>query len=127
MSSIGDHSLEAARDLLQRIYGYEDFRGLQSDVISDVLAGRDALAVLPTGGGKSLCYQIPSMLRDGVGLIVSPLIALMADQVDALKALGVRAERLDSSLAYDDRLAALRAARQGEMDMLYVSPEGLSL
>ena len=126
MSSIGDHSLEAARDLLQRIYGYEDFRGLQSDVISDVLAGRDALAVLPTGGGKSLCYQIPSMLRDGVGLIVSPLIALMADQVDALKALGVRAERLDSSLAYDDRLAALRAARQGEMDMLYVSPEGLS-
>lgn len=126
MSSDSDHMLEAARALLQRIYGYEDFRGLQSNVITDVLAGRDALAVLPTGGGKSLCYQIPSMLRDGVGLIVSPLIALMADQVDALKALGVRAERLDSSLAYDDRLSALRAARQGEMDMLYVSPEGLS-
>jgi ATP-dependent DNA helicase RecQ len=126
MGSTGDHSLETARALLQRIYGYEDFRGLQSEVISDVLAGRDALAVLPTGGGKSLCYQIPSMLRDGVGLIVSPLIALMADQVDALKALGVRAERLDSSLAFEDRVSALRAARQGEMDMLYVSPEGLS-
>ena len=80
--------LDAARALLQRIYGYEEFRGLQPDVIRDVLSGRDALAVLPTGGGKSLCYQIPSMLRDGVGLIVSPLIALMADQVDALEGAG---------------------------------------
>ncbi|MEO0449423.1 MAG: DNA helicase RecQ [Pseudomonadota bacterium] len=126
MGSSDDLSLEAARAVLQRVYGYEEFRGLQSDVIADALAGRDALAVLPTGGGKSLCYQIPSMLRDGVGLIVSPLIALMADQVDALKALGVRAERLDSSLAFEDRRAALQAARAGEMDMLYVSPEGLS-
>ena len=126
MTSSDPLSLDAARALLQRVYGYEDFRGLQSDVISDVMTGRDALAVLPTGGGKSLCYQIPSMLRDGVGLIVSPLIALMADQVDALKALGVRAERLDSSLAFEDRSRALRAAHAGEMDMLYVSPEGLS-
>jgi ATP-dependent DNA helicase RecQ len=118
--------LNDARTLLQRIYGYADFRGLQPDVIADVMSGRDALAVLPTGGGKSLCYQIPSMLRDGVGLIVSPLIALMADQVDALKALGVRAERLDSSMMHEDRLSALQAARAGEMDMLYVSPEGLS-
>jgi len=120
------HTLDQARDLLQRIYGYEQFRGLQENVISDVLQGHDALAVLPTGGGKSLCYQIPSILRDGVGLIVSPLIALMADQVDALKALGVRAERLDSSMAHEDRVAALKAAHNGEMDMLYVSPEGLS-
>ncbi|MEO0606647.1 MAG: DNA helicase RecQ [Pseudomonadota bacterium] len=119
-------SLDHARALLQRIYGYEDFRGLQPDVISDIMAGRDALAVLPTGGGKSLCYQIPSILRDGVGLIVSPLIALMSDQVDALKALGVRAERLDSSMPYEERVAALKAAHAGEMDMLYVSPEGLS-
>ena len=126
MSSSDHHTLETAQALLQRIYGYEHFRGLQSDVITDVLAGRDGLAVLPTGGGKSLCYQIPSILREGVGLIISPLIALMADQVDALKALGVRAERLDSSMAYEDRLDALRAARAGEMDMLYVSPEGLS-
>ena len=120
------HTLESARALLQRVYGYEAFRGLQEPVISDVLSGRDALAVLPPGGGKSLCYQIPSMLRDGVGLIVSPLIALMADQVDSRKALGVRAERLDSSLAFDDRVQALRRAHAGEMDMLYVSPEGLS-
>lgn len=126
MTDVEDQTLDGARAILRRIYGYEGFRGLQADVISDVLAGRDALAVLPTGGGKSLCYQIPSMLRDGVGLIVSPLIALMADQVDALKALGVRAERLDSSMLHEDRLAALSAARAGEMDMLYVSPEGLS-
>lgn len=126
MTSPAPHTLDTARTLLQRVYGYEQFRGLQADVISDVLAGRDALAVLPTGGGKSLCYQIPSMQRDGVGLIVSPLIALMADQVDALKALGARAERLDSSMAFEDRQAALQAARAGEMDLLYVSPEALS-
>lgn len=126
MGSDHQHTLEEARELLQRVYGYEQFRGLQAEVISDVLNGRDGLAVLPTGGGKSLCYQIPSMLRDGVGLIVSPLIALMADQVDALKALGVRAERLDSSMAHEDRVAALKAAHNGDMDMLYVSPEGLS-
>ncbi|MEM9178811.1 MAG: DNA helicase RecQ [Pseudomonadota bacterium] len=120
------HTLDEARAVLQRVYGYTDFRGLQAEVIEDVLAGRDGLAVLPTGGGKSLCYQIPSMLRDGVGLIISPLIALMADQVDALKALGVRAERLDSSIPHEDRVAALKAAHNGEMDMLYVSPEGLS-
>nr|WP_070961528.1 DNA helicase RecQ [Hyphomonas sp. Mor2] len=126
MTRTDDATLQNARDLLQRIYGYDDFRGLQADVIADVMAGRDALAVLPTGGGKSLCYQIPSMLRDGVGLIVSPLIALMADQVDALKALGVQAERLDSSMPHEERLAALQAARAGDMHMLYVSPEGLS-
>ena len=126
MSDLTSAALENARALLQRIYGYEAFRGLQAQVISDVLEGLDALADLSTGGGISLCYQIPSMLRDVVGLIVSPLIALMADQVDALKALGVRAERLDSSMAYEDRVAALKAAHAGDMDMLYVSPEGLS-
>ena len=116
---------ETPLSLLKRVYGYDAFRGLQVDVIADVMAGRDTLAVLPTGGGKSLCYQIPAILRDGVGLVVSPLIALMADQVDALKALGVRAERLDSSMASEDKQAALEAARRGEMDMLYVSPEAL--
>ncbi|WP_084399197.1 DNA helicase RecQ [Henriciella aquimarina] len=117
---------ESPLDILQRIYGYEAFRGLQPDVIDDAMAGRDVLAVLPTGGGKSLCYQIPAMLRDGVGLVVSPLIALMADQVDALKALGVRAERLDSSMSFEDKTEALNAAARGEMDLLYLSPEALS-
>ena len=118
-------TLDDARDLLKRVYGYEAFRGLQEDVISDALAGRDALAVLPTGGGKSLCYQIPALLRPGVGLVVSPLIALMADQVDALKQAGVRAERLDSSMDFTARADALDAAQRGEMDLLYVSPEAL--
>ena len=120
-----DINLEPARELLQRVYGYDAFRGAQEAVICDVMSGRDGLAVLPTGGGKSLCYQIPAILREGVGIVVSPLIALMADQVDALKELGVRAERLDSSLAFEDKQAALEAAERGEMDMLYVSPEAL--
>ena len=118
-------TLKDARALLKRVYGYDTFRGLQADVIADVLAGRDALAVLPTGGGKSLCYQIPALLRGGCGIVVSPLIALMADQVDALKLAGVRAERLDSSMDFMARAEALDAAARGEMDLLYVSPEGL--
>ena len=75
--------LAAARDILQRVFGHDDFRGLQADVIGEVLDGRDVVAVLPTGGGKSFCYQIPAMLRPGVGLVISPLIALMQDQVAA--------------------------------------------
>lgn len=118
-------TLADARALLKRVYGYDAFRGLQEDVIADTLAGRDGLAVLPTGGGKSLCYQIPALLREGVGIVVSPLIALMADQVDALKLAGVRAERLDSSMDFSARAAAIEAAARGEMDLLYVSPEGL--
>ena len=125
MNDLAAPNLEKARALLKRVYGYDAFRGAQEAVISDVLAGRDGLAVLPTGGGKSLCYQIPAILREGVGIVVSPLIALMADQVDALKALGVRAERLDSSLDFETKQAALSAAERGEMDMLYVSPEAL--
>ncbi|MEM1150117.1 MAG: DEAD/DEAH box helicase, partial [Pseudomonadota bacterium] len=96
-------TLSDAIDLLNRVYGYDAFRGLQEAVIGDVLAGRDVMAILPTGGGKSLCYQIPALVRPGCGLVVSPLIALMADQVDALKALGVRAERLDSSMEPEAR------------------------
>ncbi|HRK63611.1 MAG TPA: DEAD/DEAH box helicase, partial [Terricaulis sp.] len=82
-------TLSDARALLQRVFGHADFRGLQADVISEVLVGRDAVAVLPTGGGKSFCYQIPAILRPGVGLVISPLIALMQDQVAALRAAGV--------------------------------------
>ena len=118
-------TLDDARALLKRVYGYDAFRGLQEDVIADTLGGKDGLAVLPTGGGKSLCYQIPALLRDGVGIVVSPLIALMADQVDALKQVGVRAERLDSSMDFNARAEALEAAARGEMDLLYVSPEGM--
>ena len=117
--------LADARDILQRVFGHDDFRGLQTDVIGEVLAGRDVVAVLPTGGGKSFCYQIPAMLRPGVGLVISPLIALMQDQVVALRAAGVAAARLDSTLDRDARRQWLDAAREGQLDLLYVSPEGL--
>ncbi len=117
--------LAAARNILHRVFGHDDFRGLQADVIGEVLAGRDVLAVLPTGGGKSFCYQIPAMLRPGVGLVVSPLIALMQDQVAALRAAGVAAARLDSTLDRDARRQWLDAAREGQLDLLYISPEGL--
>ncbi|MFZ2030018.1 MAG: DNA helicase RecQ [Vitreimonas sp.] len=118
-------SLTEAREVLKRVFGHDDFRGLQADVITEVLDGRDMMAVLPTGGGKSFCYQIPAMLRPGVGLVVSPLIALMTDQVVALRAAGVAAARLDSTLATGDRREWLDAARDGKLDLLYVSPEGL--
>ena len=118
--------LTDARALLSRVWGHGGFRGLQEPVVEAVLAGRDVLAVLPTGGGKSVCYQIPAILRRGLGLVVSPLIALMTDQVEALKQQGVAAARLDSGVSLDERSAIWRAARAGEMDLLYVSPEGLA-
>src|SRR5246127_2919004 len=89
--------LDEAREILRHTFGHAEFRGLQAQVIGEVLAGRSAIAVLPTGGGKSLCYQIPSLVRPGLGLVISPLIALMADQVAALRQSGVAAEKLDSS------------------------------
>ena len=119
-------TLDQARATLERVWGHADFRGRQAEVVAEVLAGRDVLAVLPTGGGKSVCYQIPAMLRPGLGLVVSPLIALMTDQVEALKQQGVAAARLDSGVSLDDRSEIWRAARGGELDLLYVSPEGLA-
>jgi ATP-dependent DNA helicase RecQ len=119
-------TLDDARALLQRVFGHVDFRGLQAEVIDELLAGRDAVAILPTGGGKSLCYQIPALLRDGLGLVVSPLIALMQDQVAALSEAGVRAARLDSSLSAPDRMEPLARLSEGALDLVYVSPEGLA-
>jgi ATP-dependent DNA helicase RecQ len=118
-------SLEAARAALRRTFGHADFKGLQAPVIAELLAGRNAVAVLPTGGGKSVCYQIPSLMRPGVGVVVSPLIALMADQVAALTQFGVAAARLDSTLTPDERRALWRQIEGGELDLLYLSPEGL--
>ncbi|MEZ5945856.1 MAG: DEAD/DEAH box helicase [Hyphomonas sp.] len=118
-------TLDDARALLKRVYGYEAFRGLQEDVIADALAGRDALAVLPTGGGKSLCYQIPALLRPGVGLVVSPLIALMADQVDALKLAGVPGRAARRFDGFHRPCPMPSTPPRAEMDLLYVSPEAL--
>jgi len=125
-SPITAPGLDAARQTLERVWGHADFRGLQAQVVTEIMAGRDVLAVLPTGGGKSVCYQIPAILRPGLGLVISPLIALMTDQVEALKQQGVAAARLDSGLSLDERSAVLRAAKTGELGLLYVSPEGLA-
>jgi ATP-dependent DNA helicase RecQ len=111
--------------ILQRVFGHADFRGRQAEVIGEVLAGRSAIAVLPTGGGKSACYQIPAILRPGLGLVVSPLIALMSDQVAALRQSGVAAARLDSNIHPHERGEIWEQISAGTLDLLYVSPEGL--
>jgi len=117
--------LHEAREILRRTFGHAEFRGMQGDVIAQVLAGKSAMAVLPTGGGKSLCYQIPSLIRPGLGLVVSPLIALMADQVAGLQQSGVAAARLDSNIDPSEKAETWRRIEAGELDLLYVSPEGL--
>ncbi|MFT7618278.1 MAG: ATP-dependent DNA helicase RecQ [Planctomycetota bacterium] len=114
-----------ALDILQRTFGYPEFRGQQADIIEHTTGGGDALVLMPTGGGKSLCYQIPALLRPGAGIVVSPLIALMQDQVDALRQVGLRAEFLNSSLDYSDVQRVERLLRTGELDLLYVAPERL--
>ncbi len=114
-----------ALDVLRRVFGYDEFRGDQAAIIDTVVLGGDALVLMPTGGGKSLCYQIPALVRDGTGVVVSPLIALMQDQVDALAALGVRAAFLNSTLSFDERRDVERAYVSGELDLLYLAPEGL--
>lgn len=117
--------LDEARAILRRTFGHADFRGRQAEVIGEVLAGRSALAVLPTGGGKSVCYQIPALMRPGLGLVVSPLIALMADQVAGLQQSGVAAARLDSNIDPAEKAETWRKIDAGELALLYVSPEGL--
>jgi ATP-dependent DNA helicase RecQ len=116
---------EPAHELLQRVFGYTGFRGPQQDIVEHLVGGGDCLVLMPTGGGKSLCYQIPSMLREGTGIVVSPLIALMQDQVDALRQLGVRAAFLNSSLDAAAAAAVERALLSAELDLLYVAPERL--
>lgn len=118
-------SLRDAEELLQSRYGYERFRGLQADIIAHTLDGGDSLVLMPTGGGKSVCYQIPALLRDGTGVIVSPLIALMQDQVDALQRIGVNAAYLNSSQLPRQREEVIDALRRGALDLLYVAPERL--
>jgi ATP-dependent DNA helicase RecQ len=120
-------STERAREVLHRVFGYDAFQGAQQQVIEHVVGGGDALVLMPTGGGKSLCYQIPALVRDGVGVVVSPLIALMQDQVDALRALGVRAGFLNSTQDLDDRRAVEAAFLSGDLDLLYLAPEGLGV
>ncbi|MEV8436763.1 DNA helicase RecQ [Actinosynnema sp. NPDC051121] len=115
----------ASQEVLRRIFGYESFRGDQQDIVDHVVSGGDALVLMPTGGGKSLCYQIPSLVREGTGVVVSPLIALMQDQVDALRDLGVRAGFLNSTQFPDERALVEAEFLAGELDLLYLAPERL--
>ncbi|QDQ39014.1 DNA helicase RecQ [Legionella geestiana] len=116
---------ESALKLLKRHWGFDAFRSHQKPVIEEVIAGRDVLVLMPTGGGKSLCYQLPALVRQGVGIVVSPLIALMEDQVSALKALGIRAECYNSSQNSDDARSVLARLHAGTLDLLYIAPERL--
>ncbi len=111
---------------LKRVFGFDAFRGAQEAIVRTVVEGGDALVLMPTGGGKSLCYQLPAMLRNGVGIVVSPLIALMQDQVDAMKEIGVAASFLNSSLSMDDANRVERDLRSGKLKLLYVAPERLN-
>ncbi len=118
-------SADRALEILRSVFGYGDFRGLQQPIIEHVIAGGDALVLMPTGGGKSLCYQIPALVRPGLGIVVSPLIALMKDQVDALRQAGVRAAWLNSTLSAAEAVEVEQAMRQGALDLVYVAPERL--
>ncbi len=120
-----DAGLSDAQQALRRVFGYDSFRGGQQEIIDRVIAGGDALVLMPTGGGKSLCYQIPALVRDGTGVVISPLIALMQDQVDALRALGVKAGFLNSTQQADERRRVESAFLAGALDLLYLAPERL--
>ncbi|SDK10764.1 ATP-dependent DNA helicase RecQ [Nonomuraea maritima] len=117
--------MDTPSDVLHRVFGYDSFRAGQQEIIDHVVAGGDALVLMPTGGGKSLCYQIPALVRSGVGVVISPLIALMQDQVDALRALGVRAGFLNSTQGFDERQLVEAEFLAGELDLLYLAPERL--
>ncbi|MDV9195759.1 DNA helicase RecQ [Streptomyces sp. Wh19] len=116
-----------ARRTLHKVFGYDAFRGEQEAIVDHVVAGGDAVVLMPTGGGKSLCYQIPALVRAGTGIVVSPLIALMQDQVDALRALGVRAGFINSTQDFDERRSMEAQFVAGELDLLYLAPERLRL
>ncbi|WP_141717714.1 DNA helicase RecQ [Nocardia altamirensis] len=117
----------AAQEVLRRVFGYDRFRGDQREIVEHVVAGGDALVLMPTGGGKSLCYQVPALVRPGVGVVISPLIALMQNQVDALSALGVRAGFLNSTQFPDERRTVEAQFVAGELDLLYLAPERLRM
>jgi len=112
-------------ETLRRVFGFDSFRGQQAEIVNHVIAGGDCLVLMPTGGGKSLCYQLPALCRPGLGVVVSPLIALMQDQVTALTQLGARAAAVNSAMPYGEARAAERAMRAGELDLVYVAPERL--
>ena len=117
--------MQSSKQILKDIFGFSEFRGIQESIVSEVVAGGDALVLMPTGAGKSLCYQIPSLVREGVGIVVSPLIALMQDQVDTLTQLGVNAAFLNSSMDAGQAHATIQQLLRGRLDLMYMAPERL--
>src|SRR6516225_9141960 len=117
--------LAAAQNLLRTVFGFAEFRAGQTEIIETILAGRDVLAVMPTGSGKSLCFQLPALMRDGLTVVVSPLIALMRNQVAQLRSYGVAAASLNSSNAFDENRTILEQIARGELRLAYVAPERL--
>ncbi|MCF6355515.1 MAG: DNA helicase RecQ [Candidatus Polarisedimenticolaceae bacterium] len=118
-------TMQPAHQILKTTFGYSEFRHNQADIIQSLLDGEDAFTLMPTGGGKSLCYQIPALLRDGVGVVISPLIALMQDQVNALRQLGIRADFLNSTLDQTQQRQIEQSLLDGELDLIYIAPERL--
>ncbi|MCK4811758.1 MAG: DEAD/DEAH box helicase, partial [Methanosarcinales archaeon] len=119
--------MDPAYHALQKYFGYTTFLPLQEEVIQDILLKKDVFVLMPTGGGKSLCYQLPALLLDGVTIVVSPLIALMKDQVDALKANGIAAAHINSSLSYDEMRNVKLDLAENMISILYVAPERLMI
>src|SRR6478752_6024707 len=117
--------MQAALDVLRHVFGYDAFRGVQGEIVGHVADGGDALVLMPTGGGKSLCYQLPALLREGTAIVVSPLIALMQDQVEALRQYGVAAAFLNSSLDALSQREVEQRLLAGDLKLLYVAPERL--
>jgi ATP-dependent DNA helicase RecQ len=117
---------DVAARLRRDLFGFDEYRGAQADVIAATLAGRDSVVLMPTGGGKSLCYQLPALVRDGVGLVISPLIALMHDQVRALRELGISAAFLNSSMTSAEQREVIDQLRSEQLQLLYIAPERLA-
>jgi ATP-dependent DNA helicase RecQ len=117
--------MKHAQAILKSTFGYDQFRHSQQEVIQELLDGNDALVLMPTGGGKSLCYQIPALVREGTAIVISPLIALMHDQVDALQQLGIKAAFLNSSMSPDEAHAVEQQLINNELELVYVAPERL--
>ena len=112
--------------VLKTVFGYDEFRPLQKDIITNVLKGHDTLAVMPTGGGKSLCYQLPALIMQGITIVVSPLISLMQDQVSSLKTAGIQSAFLNSTQSWEEYCKTIDEIKSGQIKIIYVSPEGLA-
>ena len=126
MTVIIESLFEKMCQTLKQFWGYDLFKPLQKEIIESLLMGKDVVSVLPTGGGKSLCFQLPTLLRDGLTVVISPLISLMKDQVDGLKEMGIPAEALNSSLTSRQQSDVLAQTHLGKVKLLYLSPERLN-